>query len=99
MKSSPAICAALVLFVPNCIHSLTAYEAIKLTTPNSANQGFSDNRQKLGAGDRISYRVIEDQDETKSLTINDSGDVLVPYLGLVRAVGKTSLELSKEVKL
>lgn len=57
-----------------------------------------DNRQRLGAGDRISFRVLEDQEETKSLTINDSGDLLVPYLGLVRAVGKTSLELANEIK-
>lgn len=57
-----------------------------------------DNQQKLGAGDRISFRVLEDQEETKSLTINDSGDLLVPYLGLVRAAGKTSLQLAQDIK-
>lgn len=59
---------------------------------------FLDNHQRLGAGDRISYRVLEDQDETRSLTINDSGDLLVPYLGLVRAAGKTSLQLATDIK-
>ena len=57
-----------------------------------------DNRQKLGPGDRITFRVIEDQDEPQSLTITDSGDLAVPYLGLVHAAGKTSLQLAKEVK-
>jgi len=57
-----------------------------------------DDRQKLGPGDRVTYRVIEDQDEPKSLTITDSGDVEVPYLGLVHAAGKSSLQLAKEVK-
>jgi len=55
-------------------------------------------QQKLGPGDRITYRVVEDQDDPRSLTVTDSGDVEVPYLGLVHAAGKTSLELIKEVK-
>src|SRR5687767_3047415 len=57
-----------------------------------------DNQQKLGPGDRITYRVIEDQDEPRTLLITDSGDLEVPYLGLVHAAGKTSLELAGEIK-
>jgi len=57
-----------------------------------------DNRQKLGPGDKISYRVVEDQDEPRSLIITDSGDLEVPYLGLVHAAGKTSMELAREIK-
>ncbi len=57
-----------------------------------------DDHQKLGPGDHILYRVIEDQDEPRSLIITDSGDLDVPYLGLVHAAGKTSLQLGKEVK-
>jgi polysaccharide export outer membrane protein len=59
---------------------------------------FLDARQKLGPGDRVTYRVIEDQDEPRSLTVTDSGDLEVPYYGLVHAAGKTSLQLAKEVK-
>ena len=58
-----------------------------------------DHHQKLGPGDRITYRVIEDQDEPRALTITDSGDLEVPYLGLVHAAGRTSGELAKEVKV
>jgi len=57
-----------------------------------------DDRQKLGPEDRVTYRVIEDQDEPHILTVTDSGEVDVPYLGLVRAAGKTSQQLAKEVK-
>jgi polysaccharide export outer membrane protein len=57
-----------------------------------------DDHQKLGPGDRVTYRVIEDQDEPRSLSITDSGDLDVPYLGLVPAAGKTSFHLAKEVK-
>jgi len=49
-----------------------------------------DNKQKLGPGDRIAYRVIEDQDEPRELLVTDSGDLEVPYLGLIHAAGKTS---------
>src|SRR5436190_15947359 len=56
------------------------------------------NQQKLGPGDKLSYRVIEDQDESKSLTVTDSGHLDVPYLGLVQAAGKTTQQLSKEIK-
>src|SRR5215510_9151084 len=54
--------------------------------------------QRLGPGDRITYRVIEDQDDPRSLTITDSGDLEVPYLGLVHAAGKSSAQLAQEVK-
>jgi len=57
-----------------------------------------DDRQKLGPGDRITYRVIEDQDEPRPLTVTDSGDLDVPYYGLVHAAGKTSRQLAREIK-
>lgn len=54
--------------------------------------------QKLGPGDKVSYRVIEDGDEPKSLPITDSGHLDVPYLGVVPAAGKSTQQLAKEVK-
>lgn len=57
-----------------------------------------DNRQLLGPGDVVTYRVIEDEDKPQSLTVTDSGDLEVPYYGLVHAAGKTSRELAKEIK-
>jgi len=67
--------------------------------PDRATSISSSNiHQKLGPGDRVTYRVIEDQDEPKSLTITDSGELDVPYLGLVPAAGKSSAQLAQEVK-
>jgi protein involved in polysaccharide export with SLBB domain len=57
-----------------------------------------DDRQKLGAGDRVIYRVVEDQDEPKSLTVTDTGDLDVPYYGLVTAANKTCRQLAQEIK-
>src|SRR5213082_2938271 len=74
-------------------------ETNSLVLPDAASAiTLLDDRQKLGPGDRVTYRVIEDQDDPRSLTITDSGDLEVPYLGLVHAAGKTSLQLAKEVK-
>ena len=57
-----------------------------------------DDHQKLGPGDRVTYRVLEDQDEPRPLTITHSGELDVPYYGLVLAAGKTSRQLAGEIK-
>jgi polysaccharide export outer membrane protein len=63
------------------------------------NQGAAPSiQQKLGPGDKLTYRVIEDQDDPKTLTVTDSGHLDVPYLGLVQAAGKTTQQLSKEIQ-
>jgi len=81
------------------VSTAEAKETNSLVLSNAAGSMTSlDDGQKLGPGDRVTYRVIEDQDEPRSLTITDSGDLQVPYLGLVHAAGKTSLQLAKEVK-
>lgn len=57
-----------------------------------------DDRQKLGMGDRLSYRVLEDREEAKALIVTDSGELEIPYLGRVKADDKTCKELAHEVK-
>lgn len=76
-----------------------AVETNVVPAPDTVNyMDLVDDHHKLGPGDRVTYRVIEDQDDPRSLTITDSGDLEVPYLGLVHATGKTSLQLAKEIK-
>jgi protein involved in polysaccharide export with SLBB domain len=67
-------------------------------TPPARNMNSLDDRQKLGVGDRISFRVIEDQEEPRPLTITDAGELDVPELGLVNAAGKTCKQLAMEIK-
>ena len=62
------------------------------------NMDALDDKQRLGVGVRISFRVIEDQEEPKALTITDAGELDVPELGLVPAVGKTCKQLAFEIK-
>jgi len=58
-----------------------------------------DAKRKLTVGDHLSYRVVQERTDPRSLMIFDSGEVDVPLLGRVRAAGKTCLQLAQEIKL
>jgi protein involved in polysaccharide export with SLBB domain len=58
-----------------------------------------DNHQKLGPGDRVMYQVLQDQEPPRTLTVTDSGDLEVPYYGLVHASDKTCRQLAGEIKI
>jgi polysaccharide export outer membrane protein len=58
-----------------------------------------DDKKRLGSNDFVSFRVVEDRDnESQHLRINDSGELEVPYIGLVPASGRTCKELAYSVK-
>lgn len=69
----------------------------------------TDDKHKLLSGDRVSFRILEDRifesRETKTtpapppfLTVTDSGELDVPYIGLVSVAGKTCREATKDIK-
>lgn len=61
--------------------------------------GPVDPNHKLGRGDRLSFRVVEDRDDKVwPLYVTDSGDVDVPLIGRVRAVGKSTEQLQSDIK-
>lgn len=53
---------------------------------------------KLSNGDRVSYRVIEEQKDPIILMVSDSGELEVPLVGRVTAAGKTCKQLAYELK-
>ena len=57
-----------------------------------------DSKRRLSAGDRLGYRVVEERSEVRPLTVTDSGEVEVPLIGRVAAVGKTCQGLASEIK-
>ncbi len=57
-----------------------------------------DTRRRLGIGDRLSYRVVEDKDKPVGMIVTDAGDIEVPYYGRVRAEGRTCMEVAHAVK-
>jgi polysaccharide biosynthesis/export protein len=57
------------------------------------------NERKLAPGDRVSYRVIEEQkDIPVPLTVTDSGELPIPIIGLFPAAGKTCKQLAEQIK-
>jgi polysaccharide export outer membrane protein len=61
--------------------------------------GPIDPDHRLGRGDRLSYRVQEDRDDkVEQLIVGDDGQVLVPLLGRVKAAGKSTTQLTSEIK-
>ena len=58
-----------------------------------------DDKTRLGPNDFVSFRVVEDRDnESQHLRVNESGELEVPYIGLVPASGRTCRELAYSVK-
>jgi protein involved in polysaccharide export with SLBB domain len=57
-----------------------------------------DDKHKLAIHDQISFRIIEDEDDPKTLTVTDSGELEIPYIGRFMAVGRTCKELAGQLK-
>jgi polysaccharide export outer membrane protein len=57
-----------------------------------------DNRRRLGVGDRVSLRVVEDRKPPVDLVVTDSGEMEVPLVGRVPANDKTCKQLAFEIK-
>jgi protein involved in polysaccharide export with SLBB domain len=53
---------------------------------------------KLGIGDRVSFRVVEDRREPIGLVVTESGEMEVPLIGRVPATSKTCKQLAREIK-
>jgi protein involved in polysaccharide export with SLBB domain len=53
---------------------------------------------KLGSGDRVSFRIVEERRDPIALYVTDSGEMEVPLIGRVKADGKTCKQLAFEIK-
>lgn len=58
-----------------------------------------DDTMKLNKGDMVSYRVIEDREEPRPITITELGELEVPYAGRYVALNKTCKQLAQELKV
>jgi protein involved in polysaccharide export with SLBB domain len=57
-----------------------------------------DDKHTLAIGDRLSFRIVEDEEEPRPLVVTDSGDLEVPYLGRFPAENRTCKQLARELK-
>src|SRR5690348_2476415 len=59
-----------------------------------SNMAMLDDSMAIKVGDTLSVRIVEDHDKTLSLRVQDSGDISVPHLNLVRAAGLTCKKIA-----
>jgi protein involved in polysaccharide export with SLBB domain len=57
-----------------------------------------DDKRKIGPGDRVSYRVVEERKQPVSLFVTDSGEIEVPLIGRIPATGKTCKQLALDIR-
>jgi protein involved in polysaccharide export with SLBB domain len=92
--------ALLLLVFCQGIHPQTTNTPATVPAPVGSDpaQATLDTRRPLGVGDQITFRIVEDRDPARSLTVLDSGEIDVPYIGRVQAAGKTCQELAAHIK-
>ena len=81
----------------------TTATAGKAAAPGLLNGYVPDDTYKLRVGDAVSFQIEEDriwdpQNAPKILVVQDSGEIELPYVGRMMAVGKTCKELAVEIK-
>lgn len=77
----------------------TAPGTTNVNTPQGTNAlVLLDDTYRLAIGDRLSFRIVEDEDDPKALIVTDSGDVEAPYVGRIAALGKTCKQLAQDLK-
>ncbi len=72
----------------------SAASTVRLTT----SMDVLNDTVKLSSGDILSYRVVEDAKDPIPIRVGDSGDVEVPLIGRVAALGKTPRQLAYDIK-
>lgn len=72
--------------------------AVAAPDPKPSAMESLDDKHRLAVGDRISFRIMEDEEEPKPLIVTDSGEIEVPYIGRYLATEKTCKELAMALK-
>ncbi len=107
---APAAVAPVVLPAPK----LASTNVSASTAPEEIGGVVLDDRHKLVPGDKLSFLILEDRhlpnfdnnrvtsapvDLTKALTVADTGELDVPYVGRVNVSGKTCKDVAAELKV
>ena len=58
-----------------------------------------DDKHSLAIGDILSFQILEDEEEPRTMVVTDSGDLEVPCLGRFPAENRTCRQLARELKV
>src|SRR5688572_2993154 len=88
---SAALCALMSFVTPLCAQTSSVAVTTASARATAPTATFDlDNQHKIRPGDKLSFRVSEDREEAKPLTVTDSGEVELPSpFGRFSAAGKT----------
>jgi protein involved in polysaccharide export with SLBB domain len=81
---------------PSAANNVQATNVTQAAVTNSMDA--LDDKHTLAIGDILSFRIVEDEEDSKTLIVTDSGDLEVPYLGRFPAENKTCRQLARELK-
>lgn len=84
--------------IPSALPSDPVSRAGTAAVSTTVSMDVLDDSRRFTRGDIVNLRVVEDRDPPVSLRVNDSGDLEVPYIGRVRAEGKTPRQMAYEIK-
>jgi len=68
------------------------------TSPVAVDPNALDDKYRLNVGDQLLFRVVEDRDPSRTLVVLDTGEINFPYIGRIKAAGKTCRELATTIK-
>ncbi len=100
-RNVAVFCVAIALAVKVSAQTVAANVGTNITSTRVLTQRFDlDNQHRIRPGDKLSFRVSEDREEAKALTVTDSGEVELPSpFGRFVASGKTCKTLAEEIKV
>ena len=78
--------------------SLSGSGSSSSTVAQTTSMGVLNDVIKLGVGDRVSFRIVEDRREPIPLIVTESGEMEVPLIGRVLATDKTCKQLAYAIK-
>lgn len=67
-------------------------------SPSPASSVIADSGRSLGTGDQVTFEIVEDKAAPITKRITDTGELDVPYIGRVRASGRTCEQVATEIK-
>lgn len=94
----------LTLFGARALHAEQPVSASRSETTSSAivagttSMEVLDSSYRLGAGDHLSYRVVEERRPPVPLIVADSGELEVPLIGRISAKGRTCKDLAQAIR-
>lgn len=92
------VLAALLLTLPLAAQEIAPAPSSAAIVASTNSMDVLDNTRKLGPGDRLSYRVVEERRPPVAVVVADSGELEIPLVGRVPATGRTCRQLAAAIK-